>query len=104
MIEEQIKIHDKYSIEIKLRLAARRKAKKSEFAVNTWLFIPAALDINHSTYSKNDFYHDLKSNIRLITPVYFLREIGASEKSPVAFLASVFQKWLLSLHVLGSRI
>ncbi len=92
MIEEQIKIHDKFSIEIKLRLAARRKAKKSEFAVNTWLFIPAALDINHSTYSKNDFYHDLKSNIRLITPVYLLRDIAAGENSPLAFLTTVFQK------------
>ena len=92
MIEEQVKIHDKFSVEIKLRLAARRKAKKSEFAVNTWLFIPASLDINHSTYSKNSFYHDLKSNIRLITPVYLLRDIADGENSPLEFLTTAFRK------------
>jgi len=40
MIEEQIKIHDKYSIELKLGYRARRKVNENNFGVNCWIFIP----------------------------------------------------------------
>jgi hypothetical protein len=53
----------------------RRKLKENNFTVNTWLFIPNNLDINQQTYSKKQFYRDVKSYIRLITPVLLLREI-----------------------------
>ncbi len=90
MIEEQIKIHDKYSIELKLGYRARRKVNENNFAVNCWIFIPSALDITRHTYSKQDFYRDLKTNIRLITPVYLLRDITQGENSPFAFLRNAF--------------
>lgn len=90
MIEEQIKIHDKYSIELKLGYRARRKINENNFAVNCWIFIPSALDITRHTYSKQDFYHDLKTNIRLITPVYLLRDIAQGDNSPFVFLKDAF--------------
>jgi len=90
MIEEQIKIHDKYSIELKLGYRARRKVNENNFGVNCWIFIPSALDITRHTYSKEDFYRDLKTNIRLITPVYLLRDIAQGENSPFAFLRNAF--------------
>lgn len=90
MIEENVKIHNKYSIEFKLGFYARRKKKVSEFAVNTWIFIPNSLDINPSTYDKKDFYRDLKSNIRLITPVYLLRDITVGDDSPIQKLEKAF--------------
>ena len=90
MIEEQIKIHDKYSIELKLGYRARRKVNENNFAVKCWIFIPSALDITRHTYSKQDFYRDLKTNIRLITPVYLLRDIAQGENSPFAFLRNAF--------------
>ena len=65
MIEELVKIHDKFSVEIKLGFNARRKQEVNDFSVNTWIFIPNSLDINRTTYLKTDFYRDLKSNIRL---------------------------------------
>lgn len=86
MIEEQIKIHDKFSVEIKLGFNARRKQEVSDFSVNTWIFIPNSLDINRTTYQKTDFYRDLKSNIRLITPVYLLRDLANSGKEPFTIL------------------
>lgn len=91
MIEESVKIHDKFSIEIKLGFNARRKQKISDFALNTWLFIPNSLDINPSTYDKKEFYRDMKSNIRLITPVFLLRDIAGSKHTPFALLEKSFR-------------
>ena len=76
MIEITAKVHDKFSIEFKVGFIVRRKLKLNDFAINTWIFIPNSLDINPLTYSKNQFYRDVKSNIRLITPVFLLREIS----------------------------
>ena len=75
MIELKAKIHDKFSLEFKVGFRVRRKLKKDDFAVNTWLFIPNSLDINQQTYNKNQFYSDVKSYIRLITPIFLLRKI-----------------------------
>jgi len=86
MIEELVKIHDKFSVEIKLGFNARRKQEVNDFSVNTWIFIPNSLDINRTTYQKTDFYRDLKSNIRLITPVYLLRDLANPEKEPFTIL------------------
>jgi hypothetical protein len=91
MIEESVKIHDKFSVEIKLGFIARKKQKVSQFAVNTWLFIPNSLDINPLTYEKKDFYRDLKSNIRLITPIYLLRDIASGNNSPFVLLEESFK-------------
>jgi hypothetical protein len=93
MIDENIKIHNRFSFEIKLGFMARKKAKISEFAVNSWLFIPNSLDVNSSNYEKKDFYRDLKTNIRLITPVFLLRDICKGGKSPLALL----EKAMISL-------
>ena len=92
MIEEQVKIHDKFSVEIKLGFLARKKQEISDFAVNTWIFIPNSLDINRVTYLKTDFYRDLKSNIRLITPVYLLRDIAVKDREPFALMDKSFQE------------
>jgi len=92
MIEEVVKIHDKFSLEIKLGFVARKKQKISDFLMNIWIFIPNSLDVNQSTYSKTDFYRDIKSNIRLITPVYLLRDIANGTNTPFILLEKSFQK------------
>ncbi len=94
MIDEQIKQHDKYSAEIKVGFGARKRLKINDFSFNIWLFIPNSLDINRFNYSKTDFYKDLKSNIRLITPVYPLREIIWADNSPLAFLQKAFKAYI----------
>jgi hypothetical protein len=85
MIEEQVKIHDKFSLEIKLGFLAK-KPHINEFSVSTWIFIPNSLDINRWNYQKGDFYKDLKANIRLITPVYTLAELADENEEPYRFL------------------
>ncbi len=90
MIDEQIKQHDKLSAEIKVNFGARKKVRVNDFIFNIWLFIPNSLDINRFNYSKQDFYRDMKSNIRLTTPVFILRDIAESENSPFTHLRRSF--------------
>ena len=75
MIDIRAKIHDKFSIEFKVGFRVQQKLRNNDFVVNSWLFISNNLDINEQTYTKKQFYRDVKSNIRLITPVFLLREI-----------------------------
>lgn len=73
MIDLQTKIHDKFTLEFKVGF--RTKATKeqvlfdrNDFVLNTWIFIPNSLDVNPSTYSKEQFFRDIRSELRLITP------------------------------------
>ncbi|MEG1615370.1 MAG: hypothetical protein RR202_03025 [Bacteroidales bacterium] len=83
MIEIQAKIHDKYSVEFKVGFVVGETLRESDFVMNTWIFIPNSLDINALTYQKYKFYRDIKSNIRLITPVYNLQELTRPDCLPM---------------------
>lgn len=83
MIDILTKIHDKFSLEFKVGFRARRKVKISNFVMNTWIFVPNSLDINVQTYSRENFYRDLRSNVRLITPVFLVRDIARGEAFPL---------------------
>ncbi len=91
MIDIKVTIHDRFSIEFKVGFVVRRKLKVNDFAINTWIFIPNSLDINPMTYSKPHFYRDVKSNIRLITPRFLLREIACGKAVPLRNLARAME-------------
>lgn len=83
MIAIGTKIHDKFSIEFKVGFLTRRKARKNDFTVGMWMFVPSSLDITPYTYTKADFYRDVKTNIRLITPSFLLRDICGGDALPL---------------------
>nr|WP_297169067.1 hypothetical protein [uncultured Dysgonomonas sp.] len=98
MIDIKVRIHDKFSFEFKISFIATRKSIENdinEFSINTWMFVPNSLDINRSTYSKEQFYRDTQSNVRLITPIYRLKDIYASENSPLSRLEKAFENLLI---------
>lgn len=89
MIDIKVKIHDNYSFEFKTSFIATRQTTDddiNEFSINTWLFVPNSIDINRGTYSKDQFYKDTKSNVRLITPIYALQEIYKGDNNPLGRL------------------
>ncbi len=90
MIDIKAKVHDKFSIEFKVGFVVRRKVKQNDFAINTWIFTPNSLDINSMTYSKSQFYTDVKSNVRLITPIFLLREMVSGNAIPFHNLENAF--------------
>lgn len=83
MIDIQTKIHDQFSIEFKVGFSGTEGVKVDHFDVNSWIFIPYGLDINKSTYSKERFYADMKSNERLLTPAFTLKEMVEGEDAPI---------------------
>lgn len=50
--------------------------------MDTWVFLPDTLGINQSTYTKERFYRDFRSMLRLITPVYSLAQIASPDELP----------------------
>ncbi|MCR5646583.1 MAG: hypothetical protein K6F96_09445 [Bacteroidales bacterium] len=83
MIDIQTKIHDQFSIEFKVGFSGTEGVKVDHFDVNSWIFIPNSLDINKQTYSNDRFYTDMKSNVRLLTPAFTLKEMVEGEEAPI---------------------
>ena len=105
MIDIKAKIHDKFSVEFKVGFVADGE-RGNDFAINTWIFLPNSLDINPATYGKEDFYRDVKSNVRFITPIFPLGEIagGGGPRCRWNISAGRFPVWLPTLRANMWRI
>lgn len=90
MIEDIVKIHDRYQFEIKLNYQLENDAEENAYEVETYFFIPNSLGVNRRTYSKEDFYQDMKSYIRFKTPSLLLRQICSGEAAPLENLRKSF--------------
>ena len=77
MIDIKPKIHDSNTLEFKVGFLPNDGKTYDDFYMNTWIFIPERLDVNKHTYSKDTFYCDTLSYLRLITPRYELRVLAA---------------------------
>lgn len=82
MIDILPKIHDRNTLEFKVGYKAPDGTAYHDFEMNTWVFIPEALDVNKHTYLKDNFYRDILSYIRLITPYYPLEELASTTCLP----------------------
>lgn len=92
MITIQAKKHDNFSVEFKFGFEGNQEeVGRHEFVVNSWIFVPNSLDITPQTYGKDQFYRDIKSNVRLITPVYLLRELADAGSLPFATLREALE-------------
>lgn len=107
MINITTKIHDQFSIEFKVGFAGSEHDAESNFKVNSWIFVPNNLGINASTYSKEQFYRDVKSNIRLITPNFTLAGMINGDEAPLKYIQQAlnqFQKQPESIHDLEYEV
>lgn len=91
MITIQAKKHDNFSVEFKFGFNCVDKGGKDHFSVNAWMFVPNSLDINPENYGKKQFYRDIKSNVRLITPTYLLRDIAQENSLPLTSLKTALE-------------
>lgn len=91
MIAIKTKIHDRFSVEFKVGFVTEDR-RDNDFVINTWLFLPDSLDINPSTYGKEDFYRDVKSNVRFITPVFDLHDIADGEAIPLSHIRTALRR------------
>lgn len=97
MIETEVSIHDNFSLEFKTGFRTDNKQEDiNEFKINMWIFAPNSLDLNSTTYSKSQFYKDVKKNIRLITPIYSLDEILKEGRGPLPRLQKAIDALLIN--------
>ena len=82
MISEKLKIHDNFQFEVKQSYSLSGKGRKDDtYFVQTFFFIPNNLNINRETYSKEDFYKDMRAFVRLRTPFFTLRDLSADHNA-----------------------
>ena len=86
MIEEEIRIRDRFQFEIKLNYFLPKDKPITKYEIDAYLFIPHNLRVNHDTYSKKTFYQDLQSYIRFKTPSISLAGILSTKDGPLAQL------------------
>ncbi|MBN2693688.1 hypothetical protein JXR93_03410 [bacterium] len=91
MIEEIVKIHDKHQIEIKLNYKLEENKKFADYIIDTYMFLPNSLDINRETYSKQNFYNNIQSYIRLKTPTVLIQNLVKGECSPFDRLEKIVE-------------
>lgn len=75
MIRHEVRRHDRYQLEIKLNYPVIQNVRKSDYTIETFLFLPNALDIHPGSYTSDDFFQDLKTNIRFKTPVCSVHDL-----------------------------
>ncbi len=82
LIDEIVKIHDSYQFEIKFTYQPEEKAKRTRYAVETYVFLPKSLGIDPASYPRTKFYEDVKSYVRLKTPTVLLKNLSG-KNSPL---------------------
>lgn len=78
----RIAVHDRYQLELKLGYPLT-PGKQTRYLIDTYLFLPASLGINSSSYSSKDFYRDIQTYIRMKTPSFLMEQILAAPDSPL---------------------
>ncbi|MFH1619469.1 MAG: hypothetical protein ABIG11_06140 [bacterium] len=89
ILDSKIKFHDRHRFEIKLDIDLAPR-DINVYRVETYFFVPRALNINPSTYTKNDFYNSAQKYIRFKTPQMTPSKIAdpAVKTSPLARIAA----------------
>lgn len=90
-MDAAVTIHDDYQIELKLNYPLPRESTKTFYEVGLFVFAPLSLGINPATYSKQQFYTDLQTYIRIKTPSIPLNRLADGETSPIGRLRAVIE-------------
>lgn len=78
----RIAVHDRYQLELKLGYPLAPGCE-TRYLIDTYLFVPASLGINSSSYPRSEFYRDIQTYIRMKTPRLVLDQILDDAKSPL---------------------
>ena len=92
MIKDNIKIHDKFSLEVKSIYENISNSNKTIYDTITYFFIPSGLNINSQTYTTSKFYDDVKVYIRYNASDYTLDDIINLKSGPLKQLKKIVTK------------
>jgi len=88
LIEENIKIHDRYKFEIKFNYPI--KNKRTKYEIDSYLFFPKTLGVGEF-FNQSNFYESVQSYIRFKTPTVLLKDI-TKEGGVIDILRKNFEK------------
>jgi hypothetical protein len=72
-------VHDDNQVEIKLDYGFDPSAPRTRYQIETYVFAPRSLGIDHGTYRTDQFYADVQSYIRFKTPSIPLSDLCAPD-------------------------
>ena len=84
LLDAKISFHDSRRIETKLDVELTSE-KRNVYNVETYFFVPRALNITPATYTKTSFYNSIQTHIRFKTPQMSLDTIAADVKPSPLF-------------------
>ena len=84
IFDSRVKFHDRHRFEIKLDIDLDA-GLESTYSVETYFFVPKALNIGPHSYLKENFYNDTQRYIRFKTPKVSLSRLcdPSLETSPL---------------------
>ena len=91
MLEQNVTIHDKHQIEIKLAYELDSYEKARAYDISLYLFFPVSLGITPTTYEKRDFFNDYMGYIRIKTPSLLLNNIVTGANNPLGKLENAMK-------------
>lgn len=93
LIEGDIHLRDKFQFELKSEYLPHPSLERNTYTLEFFFFIPAALQINRDTYTKEQFYYDQTNFIRLKTPGLSFQELidASQERSPLHRIKVLYQ-------------
>ncbi|HAH32613.1 MAG TPA: hypothetical protein DCL44_09910 [Elusimicrobia bacterium] len=99
IFDSRVKFHDRHRFEIKLDIDLDA-GLESAYSVETYFFVPKALNIGPHSYSKENFYNDIQRYIRFKTPKVSLLKLcdPSLDTSPIKRIREK-----LSLILAGSK-
>jgi len=87
-IDGALTYHDRHQFEARLAYSLSGSAENVRYRVQAYFYVPWGLDINSRTFSRQDFYQDLKDFIRFNVPRMSLDKLADKDNdlSPYAGL------------------
>ncbi|WP_434381240.1 hypothetical protein [Melittangium boletus] len=86
LLQNRLEVHDRKQFELKLEYQPSGSDAETRYLVETYVFLPASLNIDAETYPRANFYADIHNYVRFKTPVMSLEELQFSDGSPLVRL------------------
>lgn len=79
MIKESVKVHGQHQFEVKQNVSFAKQDQVIRYQIDTYFFLPAALQINQDSYPAKTFQNILKNYVRLRPPTRQLANLAAAD-------------------------
>ena len=96
LLQNRLDVHDRKQFEIKLEYQPSGADDETRYLVETYIFLPASLNIDAETYPRANFYADIHNYVRFKTPVLSLEELLGPDGTPLARLEAGLHTGLIS--------